>query len=287
MLPSELRRSLALRTLGVTSLGATLATLCTAGYAGTFELLRDDELTALTLSTWLAGTAWAVSLRSRRRFGKKGEPVGWWLGLPCVVFASGLTVALWLGMHRGTLGLGGFLVGSTLGLVFALPGAAALGMIFVPLVAKARDWSSTGLEGHERGETLVGAISALLASAGLGYAWLLPSLRVPPWGWSNPRLVLLSVAALAIVTGLGAAGLALLRRARRARLIPALGHGAFAGLSCETRDGVRRVVWDDPTYRAEPCVAVVLEGAGVARVGGVAGTASVASVPRQSTRGAR
>lgn len=187
--------------LNILAVGASLAA-CTAA---AFRLAVPETATYAALSTVVVGTVWAASIRIRAR--RKGVPVGWLMSPVFACVNSMLCVALIsLGESRsigfsetiGMVVLGGGLIGA----IIWIPALVITLLLFGLPIAQAQRIAARGLAGADRGEIIVGLVSAVLA--------LLPFAGSPP----SIETVL---ALVAIACGLAATTLALLReRARRA-----------------------------------------------------------------------
>jgi hypothetical protein len=188
--------------LNIVAVGASLAA-CTGA---AFRLLWAQTATYAALSTVVIGTIWAASIRMRAR--KNGFPVGWLMSPMFACINSMLCMAL-IAMGEGHGGTSYFetigmviLGGGLIGAIVWIPALVLTLLLFGLPIASAQRIAQRGLAGADRGEIIVGLVSAVLA--------LVPLVGSPP----SIETVL---ALVAITFGLGATILGLLReRARRA-----------------------------------------------------------------------
>jgi len=195
----ERRNAAALNVMGV---GASLAA-CTGAV---FRMMWAQTATYAALSTLVIGTIWAASIRIRAR--RKGVPVGWLMSPVFACVNAMLCMAL-MAISDGhsstsyfdTLGivvLGGGLIGA----IIWIPALVITLLLFGLPLAHAQRIAARGLAGADRGEVIVGLVSAVLALVALV---------------STPPSLETVLALVAIACGLGATALGLLReRARRA-----------------------------------------------------------------------
>lgn len=186
--------------LNVVAVGASLAA-CTGAV---FRLLWMQTATYAALSTVVIGTLWAAMIRMRTQ--RKSIPVGWLMS-PIFACANAMLCIGLITIGEGhasffdTIGivvLGGGLIGA----IIWIPALVLTLLLFGLPIAQAQRIAARGLAGADRGEIIVGLVSAVLA--------LVPLVGSPP----SIETVL---ALVAITCGLGATILGLLRaRARRA-----------------------------------------------------------------------
>ena len=187
--------------LNVLAVGASLAA-CTGS---AFRLLWAQTATYAALSTVVIGTLWAAMIRMRAK--RNGFPVGWLMSPVFACVNAMLCMALIIASEghggnyfesAGVIVLGGGLIGA----IIWIPALVLTLLLFGLPIAQAQRIAARGLAGADRGEVIVGLVSAVLA--------LLPLVGSPP----SIETVL---ALVAIACGLGATILGLLReRARRA-----------------------------------------------------------------------
>lgn len=186
--------------LNVAAVGASLTTVTAAA----FHALWRETFMWAAMSTFIVGTAWAAAIRVKPKRG--GVRLGWVLSpafacgnamlcLAFMVFAEGKPPSL------ETIG-GVMLAGALIGAFIWIP-ALVLTLVFFGIpIARAQKLAERGLAGADRGEIVVGLVSATLAAIGL-------AVKCSP--------IELGLAFLAITTGLAATALSVMReRARRA-----------------------------------------------------------------------
>jgi hypothetical protein len=208
------RRLRPLRWLNDGAVGASLAACTTAVLANLGPAL------ALALPTLVIGVAWMRLLRrpaTMRAFGREVRR-GWLLSVPLAALNAGVACALarpheWPAM---------FLLGISLGAIVWGPALVATLLCFGVPVAWSQSLARKGLAGEERGEAIVGAVSAALGVA----AGCVPLSTSPERqlatdaAVSDARVVVVSLACVAVVLG-GAAALLALRRERLRRAVVA------------------------------------------------------------------
>jgi hypothetical protein len=187
--------------LNILAVGTSLAA-CTGAI---FRLLWPHAATYAALSTVVIGTVWAAAIRGRTK--RKGMPIGW---LMSPVFAC-VNAMLCMGLIVASDGHSGSLfetmamivfAGGLIGAIIWIPALVLTLLLFGVPIAKAQRIAQRGLAGADRGEIIVGLVSAVLA--------LVPLVGSPP----SLETVL---ALVAIACGLVATVLGMLReRARRA-----------------------------------------------------------------------
>ena len=247
-----------LRVLNVLAVASSLAACTTAAF---MSLMRVDSWSwALDagLPTLLVGFAWAALLRWRRRVPGLGVRWGWISSVPLAALNGALAGGLVLASSNPTDAVGmfgmGALLGATFGVIFWGPALVAVLLGFGAPIAGAQKLAKLGLSGEERGEMIVGAISAafgvvasfvaLLAQAASGALGASPA-KDSPVG-----------RAMFFVYALGA-----------------VGTGAVAALYAASRDARRRrfvarvEASEEPGYRVEPTA----QGKVLLRVAPVAG----------------
>lgn len=235
--PVVFRSPRALRVLNVAAVAASVAACTTAAF---MYLLKPHEWTwALVagLPTALCAAMWAMCLRWRKTT-KTGVRYGWLLSVPLAALNSALAGGAFLAIDAGfpygeshdagaSLGgfIGGALLGGTFGVVVWLPALIAVLVAFGLPIARAQKMARLGIAGEERGEVLVGVVSALLGAIALAIAWsaygsgatYTPALWVA--GSVFGRVFMYVLSFVAIACGVTAAWTALVREARRRRFV--------------------------------------------------------------------
>lgn len=234
--PVVFRSPRALRVLNVAAVAASVAACTTAAF---MYLLRPHEWTwALVagLPTAFCAAMWAMCLRWRKTT-KTGVRYGWLLSVPLAALNSALAGGAFLSIdafypyetHDAGASFGGFvggaLLGGTFGVVVWLPALIAVLVAFGLPIARAQKMARLGIAGEERGEVLVGVVSALLGAIALAIAWsgygsgatYTPALWVA--GSAFGRVFMHVLSFVAIACGVTAAWTALVREARRRRFV--------------------------------------------------------------------
>jgi len=234
--PVVFRSPRALRVLNVAAVAASVAACTTAAF---MYLLKPHEWTWALVAgspTAFCAAIWAVCLRWRKTT-KTGVRYGWLLSVPLAALNSALAGGAFLSMVSASYpyetsdvgaGLGGFvggaLLGGTFGVVVWLPALVAVLATFGLPIARAQKMAKLGVAGEERGEVLVGVVSAILGAVALAIAW---------WGhgggtytpalWLHAslagRIFMHALSFVAIACGVAAAWTALVREARRRRFV--------------------------------------------------------------------
>ena len=205
------RRLRTLRWLNDGAVGASLAACTTAVLAGLAHGL------ALATPTLVLGVLWMRLLRRPATVPVFGREVrtGWLLSVPLAALNAGIAFAI------GHDPFFGFLAGVSFGAMVWVPALLVTLVCFGLPVAWSQSLARKGLAGEERGEAIVGAVSALL---GIAAAWapVVPSSPLDPLGDDvhDPRVVVVSLSCLALALG-GASTLLALSRERRRRAIVA------------------------------------------------------------------
>lgn len=202
--------------LNIVAVGASLAA-CTGG---AFRLLWPQTATYAALSTVVIGTTWAASVRVHTR--RKGIPIGWLMSPVFAGVNAMMCVALiTLGEGRasffdaiGMVVLGGGLIGA----IIWIPALVVTLLLFGLPIAQAQRMAARGLAGADRGEIIVGLVSAVLA--------LLPLVT------SSPSIETV-LALVAIACGLGATILGVLREHARRAFVRRVEAGEIASFRVE------------------------------------------------------
>ncbi|HEY2365546.1 MAG TPA: hypothetical protein VGH87_04130 [Polyangiaceae bacterium] len=233
--PVVFRSPRALRVLNVAAVAASVAACTTAAF---MYLLKPHEWTwALVagLPTAFCAAIWAMCLRWRKTT-KTGVRYGWLLSVPLAALNSALAGGAFLAIDAfypyetketgATLGgfIGGALLGGTFGVVVWLPALIAVLAVFGLPIARAQKMARLGIAGEERGEVLVGVVSAVLGAVALAIAWsghggtsYAPALWIA--GSTIGRAFMHALSLVAITCGVSAAWTALVREARRRRFV--------------------------------------------------------------------
>ena len=181
-LPESFRSLATLRILNVLAVGFSLAAATGAVFGrssfGTTSF--DDSLAGLTgpafdgrlagltaLPTLVFGALWA--LRSREKLGNGRVRSGWVASIPLAIANSATACGLFFWMNRGTAGgfLLGAVLGATVGVICWLPGLIATLVCFGLPITWSQELAKKGLAGEERGEVIVGVVSAVIAFVAL------------------------------------------------------------------------------------------------------------------------
>ncbi len=194
--------------LNIASVGASLA----AATAAVFRVLLSADGPMIVFvtgfPTLLLGMLWARVLRSPTTLGSTSFRRGWLLSLPLAIANSSLAGGLLMLFGERSPNhierfFSGVLLGATFGVMFWLPGLLLTLAFFGLPIASAQGLAQKGLAGEERGERIVGAVSALVAAlATLGSL-------VTPHSWRGEDAVgawsVRGLAAVGAATGLLAA----------------------------------------------------------------------------------
>jgi hypothetical protein len=262
MLPRVFRRLWTLRVLNALAVGCSLASL--TGAALSFVFNHDSTLAcSSSVSTFVAGAIWTLLFRLRRRIGKRRIRVGWVAAIPLAASnAAGAIVLAAIAESHGQYLLDlvpAGLLAATAGVIIWLPALLVTVVLFgLPLV-RAQSLAERGLAGEERGERVVGSVSALLGACGVllnGGMLLNGGQLLKDRFYFGPRdsLVPLTLAFPAILFGAIAALLALARERDRRRFIADVEKGLVDGyrVSATTEGKVlMRVANPAQPYRGE------------------------------------
>lgn len=252
-------RSLAtLRILNVIAVGASLAGATGTVFAAVATGGGGDTFTMVSsISTFLFGLGWASLLRARPAPGHRGWRRGWLAAVPLAMGNAAVSCAA-LGLGSGdslveNLLKGAFL-GATVGAVIWVPALIATLLVFGYPIGWAQKRADEGLAGEERGEVVVGAVSASIAS--LSLAWFVGMFvsraaaleDSPP---SVPEAVVVgALASLGLLAGALASGFAAHRGRVRRKFVSEVASGAV--------DGYRV----DETAQGKVLVRVTMQGTG-------------------------
>ena len=159
---------------------------------------------------------------------------------------SGLAAALWFSTskHGSPFGgfLGGMVAGATLGVIFWAPALLLTLAAFGLPIAWAQRLAKKGLAGEERGEWVIGIVSALVASGALLLSF--DQAKPPEWLGHLPdnhqTMVVAGVvfmrgaAVLAVLAGTAAVVLATARENKRTAFVANAERGAVPGFRVDT-----------------------------------------------------
>ena len=242
MIPSAFQTRGLLRNLNVLAVGAGLASVTGAIFSLMFSSGSDAVRLGIstTLPTLVLGMVWAMLLRWRKTVGASALRWGWLASIPLAALNGGLaTVGLfWNGNNNVLEAVGmGVLFGSTIGASFWVPGLIATLVCFGIPLAWGQRLAAKGLAGEERGELLVGAVSALVGIFGV----LIAAVAPPPhffdpsqaWGLSAVRGLIEAVGVVAALAGGAAALVSQLRAERRRAFVRNVEAGTVPGYRVE------------------------------------------------------
>ncbi|NOU32440.1 MAG: hypothetical protein HOO96_31430 [Polyangiaceae bacterium] len=242
MIPSAFQTRGLLRNLNVLAVGAGLASVTGAIFSLIFSSGSDAVRLGIstTLPTLVLGMVWAMLLRWRKTVGASALRWGWLASIPLAALNGGLAAVglFWNGNTSLLEAVGmGVLLGSTIGAIFWVPGLIATLVCFGIPLAWGQRLAAKGLAGEERGELLVGAVSALVGILGV----LIAAVAPPPhffdpseaWGLSAVRVLIEAVGAVAALAGGAAALVSLLRAERRRTFVRNVEAGTVPGYRVE------------------------------------------------------
>lgn len=210
--------TLALRNLNVAAVGFAL-TACTVSVLGAMSFSGY----ATGPSTWIAGVAWALCMRSRKTVGRSRVRQGWLWSIPIAMLNAAFASSIFLATEGGPA-IAGFLVGPIFGVVIWAPALLLTLLCFGLPIAWSQRAAERGLAGEERGELVVGVICTILAGFGALFAPLAGQTRGVPGLWLADATALLGV-----LCGATAAGLALRREWQRQRFVQQVRAGNVHG----------------------------------------------------------
>ncbi|MBX3210975.1 MAG: hypothetical protein KF850_02990 [Labilithrix sp.] len=196
-------------------------------------------LTAAT--TFAFGLCWALLLRSRATT-QDGRRRGWLQAIPLALANSATAYGLVRALEHGPGGVVvGALIGATLGAICWIPALIATLVCFGLPIAWSQRLAKKGLAGEERGEIIVGVVSALVALVAI--ALIVPvrasNATLPPkeqlLEWSG-YLVVLGLSLIGAATGAGAAMFAYRREKARRVFVREVEAGAVEGFRIDASD---------------------------------------------------
>jgi hypothetical protein len=233
--PVVFRSPRAIRVLNVVAIAASVAACTSAAF---MYLLKPNEWTwaiIAGLPTAFCAALWAVCLRWRKTT-KTGVRYGWLLSVPLAALNSALSGGAFLAIDAagfdkdaaGGASMGGFisgaLLGGTFGVVVWLPALVVVLVMFGLPIAHAQKMARLGVAGEERGEVLVGSVSAALGGLAITLAWLAhANAHSYPRLWAAGADVgcvfMHALSLVAVTCGVAAGWIALVREARRRRFV--------------------------------------------------------------------
>lgn len=174
-LPATFRSLGTLRVLNVLAVGLALAAVVGSVFGRSFSRrpdlfdkaripLFDGRLAVATAAaTFVFGVVWALLLRSRATMGKGWIQRSWVASVPLAIGNAATTCALLFAMNEGDSVFMGLLVCATFGILCWMPGLVATLLCFGLPKTWSERLAKEGLAGEERGERIVGSLSALVA----------------------------------------------------------------------------------------------------------------------------
>jgi hypothetical protein len=200
MAPALFRTRRAIEWLSILAVGATLGAGTGSFFRGLFGSQHLAAALGTALPTFLFGCWWARLLRDPRTVGKTRIRRGWLLSIPLAAanasLSAGLVLAL-LGPHFDPIAaLTGLFVGATFGAMFWIPALLITLTVFGVPIAWGQRLARAGLAGQERGDGIVGAVCAVVAT----------SVTMAQTQWSSNQEASLALAALAALGGLAGVG---------------------------------------------------------------------------------
>jgi hypothetical protein len=172
-LPRTFRSLSLLRTLNCLAVGLSLAAVSAAVFS---RILAPSEGAGamgvvVGVPTLVLGTLWAVLLRMRATVGTTRLRWGWVASAPLAAANAGLASGLMMAFEGGPDVFANLLIGVMLGITFGalfwVPSLVATLALFGAPIHWAQRLAAKGLAGEERGEVMIGAASAVLATLGL------------------------------------------------------------------------------------------------------------------------
>lgn len=220
-IPPVLRSNRLLATLNGLAVASAMGALAGAGAGLVFRDFDKSGLATLC-ATFVLGAIWAAILRVRTTVGPAKVRLGWLLSLPLAALNGVVAEMIFASLDRSDPALWR---AAWHGLVYDAPyWIAGLGIVLVlfgvPLAWSQRQ-AEKGLSGRERGEAMVGAVSALLGAC----AWAIMA-RASSESTSVLALRLASMAALGL--GLCTSVAALVTSALRRRFVADVEAGKIA-----------------------------------------------------------
>lgn len=231
-LPAAFRSLGPLRVLNVAAVGLALASVTASVFTALFgaEKWGGEVAVFSGLPTLAFGLLWAALLRSRRTVGRTSLRVGWAASVPLAASSAAVAGGLTLANEGGpSMFVFGAILGVVWGAVLWIPAVVVALLLFGGPLARAQSLASRGLGGEERGERLIGVVTAALALVGLALALRAgPQVDASRLG-SLGRALLWALGSGGVLCGAAAAALAHARTVRRRRFVDAVEAGAVAG----------------------------------------------------------
>lgn len=167
-LPRAFRALLTLRILNVIALATSLAAL--TGTAFGRACREADQAVVCALTTFVFGLAWAIALRLRRKITigiTHRLRVGWIASAPLAAANASTAFAIMMSyLEKGEDHLSfleGLLVGTVIGPFVWVPCLFVVLLLYGVPIAKSQSLAEKGLAGEERGERIIGLVSAVIA----------------------------------------------------------------------------------------------------------------------------
>ena len=230
-----------LRVLNVVAVATSLAAFTSAAC---MAIGRGGSTWAVVagVPTFFIAWLWALCLRWQKETTGFGLRWGWFLSIPLAALNGALTCGAFFTASTPGRAIATFPTGALLGATFGIlcwgPALVLVLLLFGVPIAHAQKLAKRGLAGEERGEQIVGSVSALVGVAAMALAQAASSGGYVEQAWTRlatPGAIVLHALALAAIACGGAAAIQATRReARRRRFIE------------------RVEALEEPGYRVEP-----------------------------------
>jgi hypothetical protein len=174
-LPRTFQSLKTLHVLNVASVGLALAGVTGSVFAHSWGASANFGVMGVIVGvpTFVFGTLWAELLRVRATVGNSRIRWGWLASIPLAILNGAAACGLLMlsdgfggDSHLATFLLGA-LLGATIGAIFWVPGLVLTLTFFGLPIAWSQKLAAKGLAGEERGEIVIGVVSAVLATVGL------------------------------------------------------------------------------------------------------------------------
>jgi hypothetical protein len=254
MLPAAFRSKKTLERLNMVGVGASLAALTGVVLAALFH---DPEMFPFVTSipTLLIGMGWVTLLRWEKQVSGASVRLGWILSIPLAVLNAALAGGALLAFDRIPgpwidaikRFVAGMFFGATFGAVVWIPALVMTLALFGAPIAWSQRLAKKGLAGKERGEGIVGGVSASVALLAL-----LATLVTGPQSGTAGAWWLRGLATLGVTLGVAALGVASARAEQRRRFVEAVERGEVDHFRVDTSDEGKvlvRVVSQGQGYR--------------------------------------
>ncbi|MCL2779523.1 MAG: hypothetical protein FWD73_16145 [Polyangiaceae bacterium] len=245
-IPKLFRSSSAFRVLNVLAVGFSLA----AATGSVIGIVEPPFRYASSLPTLLCGLLWALALRGKTTF-----YWGWVAAIPLAMANSAATVFLLMTPSNTTPTdlqiMIPVLIGAIPGAIVWIPALIATLLCFGVPIAWAHRRAKQGLAGEEKGEMVVGAVSAIIA---IGAMLLTREVYVydNPSMFTTSKAVVAAFAFIAIATGSLAVILAFWRGRERRAFVRQVEAGEIVGYRVDVAAGGKalvRVAQPSESYR--------------------------------------